>query len=90
MRKQNTYDDMIAAFAAKGGQVTKVETGIRAIESDRTIYAAMREGKRVAGDSERAARVSEWRHEQAQQAHFAGDHEFGYELSAGLHDGACP
>ena len=88
MRAQNTYADLVAAFAAKGGTVTKVDTGIRAIESDRTIYAAMREGKRVAGDTERAARLSEWRHEQAQQAHWAGDHEFGYEVSAGLHDKA--
>ncbi len=56
-------DAMKAAFAAKGGQVTRVESGVRAIESDRTIYAAMREGKRAAADSVREARKSESRHE---------------------------
>jgi hypothetical protein len=88
IKNQNAYADMIAAFNAKGGKVQTVESGIRAIESDRTIYAAMREGKKVAGDSERATRLSEGRHEQAQQAHWAGDHAFGYEVSAGLHDSA--
>lgn len=52
-------EDLIAAFLAKGGKVTKVETGLRAIESDRTIYAAMREGKLACADSVRAARDSE-------------------------------
>lgn len=42
---------MKAAFAAKGGQVTRVESGVRAIESDRKIYAAMRDGKRAVADA---------------------------------------
>ena len=42
---------MKAAFAAKGGTVTRVESGVRAIESDRTIYAAMREGTRARADA---------------------------------------
>lgn len=42
---------MKAAFLAKGGKVTTVAAGERAIESDRTIYAAMREGKRAVADS---------------------------------------
>lgn len=50
---------MKAAFAAKGGQVTRVDAGVRAIESDRTIYAAMRAGKRAVADSDRIARKSE-------------------------------
>ncbi len=54
---------MKAAFAAKGGQVTRVESGVRAIESDRKIYAAMREGKRAAADSVQESRKSESRHE---------------------------
>lgn len=54
---------MKAAFAAKGGQVTRVDAGKRAIESDRTIYAAMREGKRAAADSVQESRKSESRHE---------------------------
>ena len=54
---------MKAAFAAKGGQVTRVDAGVRAIESDRTIYAAMRAGKRATADSVRESRASESRHE---------------------------
>lgn len=50
---------MKAAFAARGGVVQTVAAGVRAIESDRTIYAAMREGKLAAADSVRAARESE-------------------------------
>jgi hypothetical protein len=54
---------MKAAFLAKGGAVTRVESGVRAIESDRTIYAAMREGKRAAADSVAMTRASESRWE---------------------------
>jgi hypothetical protein len=54
-------DAMVAAFAAKGGAVTRVESGVRAIESDRTIYAAMREGKRAAADSVRESARAESR-----------------------------
>ncbi len=54
---------MKAAFAAKGGAVTRVESGVRAIESDRTIYAAMRAGKRAVADADRICRASESRHE---------------------------
>jgi len=48
-----------AQFAARGGQVTKIESGLRAIESDRAIYAAMRDGKRAVADTVRQARDSE-------------------------------
>lgn len=41
---------LIAQFAAKGGIVKIVPTGVRAIESDRTIYAAMRNGERARAD----------------------------------------
>lgn len=54
---------MTAAFAAKGGKVETVAQGARAIESDRTIYAAMREGKRASADAVRESRKSESRHE---------------------------
>lgn len=50
---------MIAAFEAKGGKVQKIEEGTRAIENDRAIYAAMRNGGRVAADAVRADRASE-------------------------------
>lgn len=40
-----------AEFAARGGKATVVAQGTRAIESDRTIYRAMREGKRAAADA---------------------------------------
>ncbi len=54
---------MKAEFAARGGKATVIESGKRAIESDRTIYAAMREGKRASADSVRESRASESRHE---------------------------
>jgi hypothetical protein len=47
-------DAMKAEFAARGGKAVVVESGARAIESDRTIYAAMREGKRAVADVVRA------------------------------------
>ena len=50
---------MVAAFEAKGGKVQKVSEGERAIESDRAIYAAMRNGGRVAADVVRTDRESE-------------------------------
>jgi hypothetical protein len=56
-------DALKAQFAAKGGKVAVVESGVRAIESDRTIYAAMREGKRAVADADRAYHKAESRHE---------------------------
>jgi hypothetical protein len=50
---------MKAEFAARGGKPTVVESGVRAIESDRTIYRAMREGGKAAADSVSMARESE-------------------------------
>jgi hypothetical protein len=47
-------DALKAEFAARGGKATVVAQGTRAIESDRTIYAAMREGKRAVADAVRA------------------------------------
>jgi hypothetical protein len=63
---------MKAAFAAKGGQVTRVESGVRAIESDRKIYAAMREGKRAVADAVEAGdrAYAKWEGE-VQRAHMA-------------------
>ena len=56
-------DAMKAQFAARGGKATVVDSGVRAIESDRTIYAAMREGKRAVADADRAYHKAESRHE---------------------------
>lgn len=56
-------DALKAEFAARGGKATVVAQGSRAIESDRTIYRAMREGKRAAADTVRESRASESRHE---------------------------
>ena len=58
---------MKAEFAARGGKATVVESGVRAIESDRTIYAAMREGKRAVADSVAASREGYARWEKDQQ-----------------------
>jgi len=60
-----------AEFAARGGQVTRVAAGTRAIESDRAIYRAMREGGRVAADAVEMARASEARFERQQEAYRA-------------------
>lgn len=62
---------MKAAFLAKGGKVTKVESGARAIESDRTIYRAMRNGTRAVADSIRIANDAERRHHVVQDAYRA-------------------
>lgn len=56
-------DAMKAQFAARGGKAVVVESGVRAIESDRTIYAAMRNGTLASADSVRECRQSESRHE---------------------------
>lgn len=79
---------MKAAFAAKGGQVTRVESGKRAIESDRTIYAAMREGKRAAADSVRESRAMESRHETMVGAYHAARAD-GWSRDAAMDYGAA-
>jgi hypothetical protein len=62
MKKQIDSALLIAQFAAKGGVVTRVEPGVRAIASDRTIYAAMREGVRAKADAMVDADRAEARH----------------------------
>jgi hypothetical protein len=57
-----------AQFAARGGKVTVVETGLRAIESDRAIYRAIRDGGLVASDAVESARASESDWERQQDA----------------------
>lgn len=47
-----------AAFLAKGGLVESVPQGQRAIASDKTIFAAMREGTRAKSDAIREERES--------------------------------
>jgi hypothetical protein len=64
-----------AQFAARGGKVTQVAEGSRAIESDRKIYAAMREGKRVASDAVEMTRASEARFERQQEAYRAARYD---------------
>lgn len=60
-----------AEFAARGGKVTRVDEGARAIESDRKIYAAMRNGTRAAADAVEISRASEDRFERQQEAYRA-------------------
>lgn len=78
---------MKAAFAAKGGKVQVVESGKRAIESDRTIYAAMREGKRAVADANRIVRQSESRHETMVGAYHAA-RAMGWSYEAAMEYGA--
>jgi hypothetical protein len=65
-------ESLKAEFAARGGKPTVVAQGVRAIESDRTIYAAMREGKRAVADSVAAGdrAYAEWE-AGVQKAHMA-------------------
>jgi hypothetical protein len=64
-------DALKAQFAAKGGKVAVIDSGIRAIESDRTIYAAMREGKRAMADAVVEAHAMESLFERQLQAFLA-------------------
>ena len=61
-------DALKEAFAAKGGVATVVALGARAIESDRTIYNAMREGTRAVADSVAQDRDAEMQHHIANDA----------------------
>jgi hypothetical protein len=72
-----------AEFAARGGKVTRVEQGERAIESDRTIYAAMRNGTRAAADAVEMARASEAHWDRKQDAFRAAIHS-GWSREAAL------
>ena len=80
-------DAMKAQFAARGGKATVVDSGVRAIESDRTIYAAMREGKRAVADADRICRQSESRHETMIGAYHAAK-AMGWSNEAALEYGA--
>jgi len=64
-------DALKAEFAARGGKVTRVAEGERAIESDRAIYAAMREGVRAKADAIVQSERSEARWERQQEAYRA-------------------
>lgn len=64
-----------AEFVARGGQVQRVEQGARAIESDRKIYRAMREGKRAVADAVETIRASEARWERQQEVYRAARHD---------------
>jgi hypothetical protein len=66
---------MKAEFAARGGKVTRVQEGERAIENDRTIYAAMREGKRAVGAVAEISSASEARFERQQEAFRAAKYD---------------
>ena len=80
-------DALKAQFAAKGGKATVVESGVRAIESDRTIYAAMREGVRASADAVRESRQSESRQETMIGAYHAA-RAMGWSNEAALEYGA--
>jgi len=58
-----TLEEMIAAFEAKGGKVTRVAEGERAIADPRRIYDAMKDGVRAASDEAEATRAAEDRAE---------------------------
>jgi hypothetical protein len=72
-----------AEFAARGGKVTQVAEGERAIESDRTIYRAMREGTRAKADATVQSERSEARWERQQEAFRAAKYS-GWSTEAAL------
>ena len=80
-------DALKAEFAARGGKATVIAQGSRAIESDRTIYRAMREGKRAAADTVRESRASESRHETMIGAYHAA-RAMGWSYEAAMEYGA--
>lgn len=80
-------DALKAEFAARGGKATVVAQGTRAIESDRTIYRAMRDGKRAAADTVRESRASESRHETMIGAYHAA-RAMGWSYEAAMEYGA--
>tara|TARA_B110000977_G_scaffold159447_1_gene203361 strand:- start:1741 stop:2004 length:264 start_codon:yes stop_codon:yes gene_type:complete len=53
------YSALVAAFEAKGGKVAKIDSGVRAIEDEKSIYKAMQNGGKVAADSVSENRDSE-------------------------------
>ena len=63
--------DYAALVSNFSGNVQKIESGVRAIESDRTIYAAMREGKRASADAVVESAKSESRYHIMQDAYRA-------------------
>ena len=80
-------DALKAEFAARGGKTTVVAQGTRAIESDRTIYRAMREGKRAAADAVVASALAESRHETMIGAYHAA-RAMGWSYEAAMEYGA--
>ena len=55
--------DYVAQFLANGGKVKQIASGTRAIESDKRIYAAMRNGTKAESDDSRITRQAESRAE---------------------------
>ncbi len=80
-------DALKAEFAARGGKTTVVAQGTRAIESDRTIYRAMREGKRAAADAVVVSAKAESRHETMIGAYHAA-RAMGWSYEAAMEYGA--
>ena len=64
-------NETVEQFLARGGKVTRVETGVRAIADDRSIYDAIRAGTRVAADSVMELRLSERRAERRAESYGA-------------------
>ncbi len=70
-----TLEEMIAAYEADGGEVTRVAPGERAITDTRRIYTAMREGRRAAADEAVATRAAEDRAEAEAEAFRAAKYD---------------
>ena len=87
-----TTAELIAEFKAKGGTVQVIALGETAVDLTSSGWAkAIREPGKVetrAQREENDAHLGYARWEAAQQAHFTGDHAFGREISAGMHDKA--
>ena len=59
--------DLVAEFLAKGGTVSKIAEGTRAIENEKDIYRAMREGKKAQSDATTQVVKDEARQQESEQ-----------------------
>lgn len=72
----------MAEFAAKGGKVQVIAQDVRAIESDKTIYLAMRNGTRAKADATVSADSQEARYFARQEAFDSAKYDGQSDLTA--------
>lgn len=90
MTKNSELASLAAAFLAKGGNVTHVETGAKAFPemTNSAWYRASQSSQKIGSTplSESDEIISERRHELAHDFFFVGDKEAGYAAMRGEFD----